>query len=185
MNKVRVLFDSVSEIVGSSQLGIILLTDMKRQRQLTIVCEQALAAQIELHAKRLPINAIMLPGVLCRMLKESCGVDLEIVFTSLVDGQYATVLLNCETQEMFPIRASEAVLAHVAGDIPMFVEENLMARQSVGYVASDTNSVAIPINTLSDDLLEKALEQAIRDENYEFASLLRKEQQRREKKDND
>lgn len=185
IKKVQVQFDSVSEIVGSSQYGIILLKDVEGRRQFTIICDRAMAVQIELHAKQLPITSIMLPDVFCRIIKESCGVELEIVVTGLVDGHYSTVLRNSNTQETFAIRASDAVLAHVSGGIPMYVEEKLMTKQSVDYVSSKTNSVAIPNNTLSSDMLKDALDKAILEENYEFATLLQNEQRRRLKKEND
>ena len=53
-----------------------------------------------------------------------------------------------------------------------------MDKQSVKYVR-EASGVSIPVNTISDDMLQKALDKAIADENYELASHLRDEMKRR------
>ena len=55
-----------------------------------------------------------------------------------------------------------------------------MMRQSVRYSAN-ANGMAIPINALSDSMLKKSMENAIADENYELASYLRDEINKRKK----
>lgn len=39
MNKVRLIFKSVTEIVGSDNVGLLILVDEQQQRQLTIPCD--------------------------------------------------------------------------------------------------------------------------------------------------
>ena len=46
MEKVRLQFKSVSEIVGSEEMCLLILTDMEEQRQLTLFCDHAMAVQI-------------------------------------------------------------------------------------------------------------------------------------------
>ena len=46
----------------------------------------------------------------------------------------------------------------------------------------ETNGVAVPINVISGDMLQKALDRAIADENYEQASRIRDEINRRKEK---
>ena len=45
--------------------------------------------------------------------------------------------------------------------------------------------MALPLNALSPDMLHRALKQAIEDENYELASMLRDEMKQREKRNLD
>lgn len=178
MEKIRLQFAHVSEIVGNNDLAVLALTDMERERQLTIVCDRAMAVQLELRAKSIPIRDIMLPEVVGRMLTQWGGLDLEVLIYDLIDGQYRTAVVDKETQDMMPIRASDGVLLHVATGIPLFVERSLMARQSVRYSAK-AQGVAIPVNTLNGEMLETALQKAINDENYELASQIRDEKLRR------
>lgn len=76
------------------------------------------------------------------------------------------------------IRASDAVLLSYISDIPLYIEKEMMYRQSVAY-RKNAGDMPLPINTISNDMLDKAMQKAINDENYELASLLRDERQRR------
>ena len=55
-----------------------------------------------------------------------------------------------------------------------------MKRQSVMYM-ENSRGVSLPVNTISDKMLQAALDKAIADENYELASHLRDEKKRRQK----
>ncbi|WP_238305694.1 hypothetical protein [Hoylesella marshii] len=45
MNKVKLKLKNVSEIMGTEDMGVILLTDEEEQRQLSIVCDKAMLYQ--------------------------------------------------------------------------------------------------------------------------------------------
>ena len=98
----------------------------------------------------------------------------------MVDGQYKALLYDKSSADSFNIRASDAVLLHVAGQVPLYIEETLMDRQSVSSSSSQMKGIHIPINTLSEDMLKDALNKAVFEENYEMASKLRDELRRRE-----
>ena len=53
-----------------------------------------------------------------------------------------------------------------------------MKKQSVRYV-QDARGMSIPVNTLTDEMLRRALDKAVEDEHYELASQLRDEMKRR------
>lgn len=181
MTKERLIFKGVSEIVGTEDLGLLILTDEAKVRQITIVCDKAMAVQLELRIKNIPITKIMLPEVLCKLLKKQDAHDYELVMDNIVDGQYRTVLYDKDTMEPMIIRASDAVLLSLVGDIPLYIESGLMLRQSVPY-NENSRGVSLPVNTISDEMLQAALDKAIADENYELASHLRDEKKRRNKR---
>ncbi len=182
MTKERLIFKGVSEIVGTEDLGLLILTDEAKERQITIVCDKAMAVQLELRIKKIPITRIMLPEVLCRMLKNNGGLDYELLIDNIIDGQYRTILYDKETMDPLLIRASDAVLLSIVANIPLYIEAGLMRRQSVMY-NENAKGVSLPVNTISDEMLQAALDKAIADENYELASHLRDEKKRRTKKD--
>ena len=182
MTKERLIFKGVSEIVGTEDLGLLILTDEAKERQITIVCDKAMAVQLELRIKKIPITKIMLPEVLCRMLKNNGGLDYELLIDNIIDGQYRTILYDKETMDTLLIRASDAVLLSIVANIPLYIEAGLMRRQSVMY-NENAKGVSLPVNTISDEMLQAALDKAIADENYELASHLRDEKKRRTKKD--
>lgn len=178
MTKEKLIFKGVSEIVGTDDLALLTLTDEAKKRQISIVCDRATALQVELRLKDLPVTKNMLPEVLCRMTNLKTDFDFEIIIDDLTGGQYRTILYNKNTLETTIIRASDAVLLSIIADIPIFIETDLLNRQSVPYNA-DARGVTLPVNTISDDMLQTALDRAIADENYELASHLRDEKRRR------
>lgn len=182
MDKEKLVFKGVSEIVGTEDLGLLILTDEAQERQISIVCDKAMAVQLELRVKRMPVTGIMLPEVLCKLLSTQDDLKLELVIDELVDGQYKTLLYNKNTLSPVVIRASDAVLLSLVGGIPLYIDARLMKRQSVAY-KENSRGVSLPVNTISDDMLQAALDKAIADENYELASHLRDEKRRRGKSD--
>lgn len=181
MTKERLIFKGVSEIVGTEDLGLLILTDEAKERQITVVCDKAMAVQLELRIKKIPITKIMLPEVLCNILKNNVGLNYELLIDNIVDGQYRILLYDKDTMEPLLIRASDAVLLSIVADIPLYIETGLMKRQSVVY-NENARGVSLPVNTISDEMLQAALDKAIADENYELASHLRDEKKRRNKK---
>lgn len=178
MAKERLFFKGVSEIVGTDNLGLLILTDEASVRQITIVCDKAMAVQMELRVKKLPITKIMLPEVLCKLLKNYTDLSFELLIDDIIDGQYRTLLYNKETMVPMLIRASDAVMLSYVSDIPLYIDSSLMRRQSVAY-RENSRGVSLPVNTISDEMLQAALDKAIADENYELASHLRDEKKRR------
>lgn len=180
MDKEKLVFKGVSEIVGTEELGLLILTDEAQERQISIVCDKAMAVQLELRVKNVPVTGIMLPEVLCKLLSTQTDLELELIIDELVDGQYRTLLYNKNTLSPVIIRASDAVLLSLVGGIPLYIDSRLMKRQSVAY-KENSRGVSLPVNTISDDMIQAALDKAIADENYELASHLRDEKRRRDK----
>ena len=107
-------------------------------------------------------------------------IALTALITDIVDGQYKVYVFNADTLDYTPIRASDAVLLSMVADIPIFISETLMRQQSVEYTGKKTG-VTVPINAISIPMLEESLKKAIDSENYEMASKLRDEINKRKK----
>lgn len=181
MPREQLYFAGVSEIVGGTDVALIILADKSRTRQLSIVCDRSMAVQIELRVKAVPITTIMLPEVLSRLLRMDKTAEYEISIDGINEGQYIMRLMNTVTGRSDQLRASDAILLSVVADIPLYIESSLLSRQSVPFNPTH-NGISIPINSLSEEMLNKALEQAIKDENYEMASYVSDEINRRKKK---
>ena len=175
----KLILKGVSEIVGTEELGLLILTDEASKRQITVVCDKAIAVQVELRIKRMPLAGIMLPEILCRVLDTHGTPRFELHIDDIIDGQYRTLLYDSFTLEKRLIRTSDAVLLSVAGGVPIFIDSQLMKRQSVPY-DRHARGVSLPVNTISDEMLQAAFDKAVADENYELASHLRDEKKRRE-----
>ena len=84
--------------------------------------------------------------------------------------------------QAIPVRASDGVLiAQIAG-LPIYMEERLLMRQGMPFNEKDVG-VSVPVNVISNDMLRRALDKAVSEEDYEKASQIRDELRRREGKD--
>ena len=107
---------------------------------------------------------------------------MEIAIEGLDDGVYITYLVNNTTGKRVRIKASEAVYLSLISDVPIFIDRELMKTQSVRHKDVSSSSMSLPVNAVSMEMLQTALDNAINDENYELASRLRDEIRNRKSK---
>ena len=174
MSNVRLVFKSVSEIIGTKEIGLLIMVDEQEQRQLAIPCDNSMLYQFGLRIKQVPIINKLLPEVLLQVIQTQTDLHFEIVINNLIDGQFRAILYNVDTLEPIAMRASDAILLSIISKIPIYIDADLMDKQSVEY-HKDSRSISIPVNTISEEMLNDALNKAIKDENYESASNLRDE----------
>ena len=97
----------------------------------------------------------------------------EMLICGLFEGQYQVMLMN-NIGDSVRLRMSDAVLLSLISDIPLYIEDNLMERQCFPF-DERAQKIAIPINTMDLTRLQSALADAVENENYELASQLRDE----------
>ena len=178
MGKIQLHFKSITQIVGSDKLGLIILVDDEERRQVSIVCGKDIQSQFAMRMNGVPVASRFCPEALMGIMGEETVKNLQIYIGGLSNGQYTTVLTNIETFAEVPIRASDAILVACIGHIPIYIDETLMALQSVPYKAG-SSGLSVPINAISNEMLQSAMEKAVSEENYELASRLRDEIKRR------
>lgn len=181
MNKVRLHFKYLSQIEGSPEVGLLVLVNEDESRQLTVPCDRAMLYQLGLRLDHPDLTSSMVPEVLWHVLQEVSDDTYELIILDCIDGEYRTILQNNTTLEPVPIRASDAILLAYLSHIPLYIKEELMNRQSVPY-HKFSQGVSIPVNTLTDSMLQDALNKAVEEERYELASYLRDEMKRRKKR---
>lgn len=178
MNRTRLIFNGISGIVGTDKVCLVVLTDEAERRQITIVYDSNSEYQLGLRVGRVMSTDRLLPEVLLKLIDVATKEALEMTIDEVVDGQYNVTLRNVNTGDAFPLRASDAVLLSYISNIPLYIEDRLMDRQSVVY-QKDAKGMSVPINAISDEMLDKAMQKAITEENYELASQLRDERKHR------
>ena len=174
MKRTRLRFESIHQIMGSDELAVILLTDEARQHALTVVCDHPMMQQLLMRLHQPSQCRRMLPEALLQMLTGRH----ELMIYGLHDGQYQVVLADESFERNAMIRLSDAVLLAVMSDIPLYIENQLFERQSIPF-EEGAKGVDIPINTMDVPRLNIALQRAVEEENYELASQLRDEINRR------
>ncbi len=175
MRRILLRFENLQQITGSEDLSVILLTDRDRKRVLTVVCDADITRQllIRLHGKS-EHTRTMLPEALLQLLPSR----YEMMIVGVYDGQYQVMLMDAENGNSVRIRTSDAVLLSIISHVPLYIEERLMAYQSVPF-DEHASGVSIPINSMDTQRLKAALRNAVEEENYELASQLRDEINRR------
>ena len=157
------LFKSVTEIVGSDELGLLILTDADERKQLAIPCDRAMMREFGLRLGHAEVVGRLLPEVLWHIIAMKTDMRFEVMITDIIDGQYRTLLVNIDTHEPVAIRVSDAVLLAQIARLPIYIDRVLMSKQSVPYI-KEARGVSIPVNTISTDMLQDALSKAIEEE---------------------
>lgn len=183
MSRQPLHFKSASRIVGTEDVGILLLLDENEERQLVITCDNYTLHEIGLRMSDGDDNNRRLPEALWDMLVAVSNDHYEVYISGVDNGQYTTYLVDTDTLGVSPLKASEGVLLAVARNVPIFVDSKLLQMQGMPY-DPNSNGLALPVNTLSDEMLQDALDKAVNSENYELAAYLRDEMRHREARRN-
>lgn len=178
-DKVKLELFAIGEIIGTPDVGLISLHDENRKRCLAIVCDNLMKEELQLRTSKQKVCRTMIPEVLSNVLINQTGFHFELVINDVVDGVYRAMLVNKDTFQPVSLRASDAVLLHLASGIPLYATTQLMQRQSVAITGGPAQMVPMPFNALSDRMLRDAMNAAVEQERYEVASTIRDELKRR------
>lgn len=176
--KISVKIFSIAEIMGNDDVGVITLIDETGKRMLSIVCDAIIKHEIHLRLSNDKSCNTMLPEILANILKNQVGYNFEIIINDIIDGEYRAMIVNTDTAQPLSMRATDAVLLHLASKVPLYVTNALMRRQGVPFVPG-SHSMPIPFNVLTDKMLREAMDYAVEHENYEMASKFRDELKKR------
>ena len=179
MSNIQLTFHGISTILEGQDVGLLLLVDEQSNQQISVICttEKLKEFRFYLSAKKTPNTLLNVLWNVIRSYEES---NFEIVINTLIDGEYKAYLYNSTTLDLYSISAVDGVLLSIIAKIPIFIDEHLMKRQSMPF-NKDSKSMALPVNTLSEDMLGEALTKAVDNENYELAAALNQEIERRKK----
>lgn len=174
----RLYYYTSSRITGSDDICIISLLDELGVREISIVCEKSVGAMVEAYVMKPEIMKTSLINVLADIVTRQTDNELEVSIEGINDGVYSTFLVNKTTGTRNKVKASEAVYLSLICDVPIFIETTLMDNQSVRH-RDLSLSMALPVNAVTSEMLQNALDKAIKEENYELASRLRDEMRQR------
>lgn len=192
MARIPLIVQGVTDITASHEASLLILTDEEEKRQLTVVCGPTTRHEISVRRgkyvgspeqRKNVIEALQycMPEALSAMIKYLTDIQLCVVIVNIFDGQYRAILEDERTGTAFPIRVSDgALLSYADPHIPLYIEESLWRRQSVEYGGENAKGVAMPLNTLSTNMLRQAMQKCIDQEEYEMAQRLKEELDRRE-----
>lgn len=179
MEYVRVKFRGLSDILGvESKLYLIVLVDEQEMRQLVVTCDEDMRRQFKMRMENMLSGEHLLPEVLYKVLGFEKSLSWEVRIENIKEGVFETKLVNTYDGISFDIRCSDAVLWAFVSHCPIMVNAKLLDQLAVPYSPTATQ-IALPVNIITDEMLETGLKQAIETENYEAASQIRDELKRR------
>lgn len=180
MARIKLFLQQATEVMGEEKEGLLILTDSFQERQIAVPCSSKMFDEFKSRMNN-PKHQTELSDILFNVIKWQTELSLELVIINVDNGHYSAILSNTDSLEQVPIDGAQVVLLnYISKDkIPLFIEEKLFLKQSSVYDMK-AKGVSLPVNTLSSSMLRKAMEKAIEAENYELASQLRDELNRRQ-----
>ncbi|MBO4906027.1 MAG: bifunctional nuclease family protein [Bacteroidaceae bacterium] len=129
----------------------------------------------------LPAQLPVSVGDISVMMLQQFGINITYVeLTAVKEGNFTCRVVCHRGEEEHIIehcQAADGLIISVISRCPLVIEEELLELQYMHKIGD--GAYAMNINILSRRLLEQALEHAVANENYEVASQLRDELQRR------
>lgn len=174
------LIKSVSEILGIKDVALVSLVNATETRQIVVSCELEMRDLIMKYMTDRPETQMLFPSVVNDILATRDKSSLEVRINGVIDGVYQTEIYDRLTQKSFPIRCSDGIFMSVACKLHIYASAKVMRLHSIPYVTGATK-VGLPLSVLSEKLLKNSLQMAIETENYEMASNLRDELNKRHK----
>lgn len=157
---------------------VLSLCDENEERAVSIVTNRSLAHEFRDFQDETVDTQDRLPFVLCSLIKKGLGFHHNIQFHGVKDVGLQAQLVDLLTDERIPLRQDEAVFLSVISGVEMYADLDVFRYFSTP-VNKKSMQVALPILSLPDKMLQVALKEAINQENYESASFIRDEINRR------
>lgn len=177
-NSVELTFQGATQVVGTSSVVLLVLTDGEQRRQITILSDKAAERELLLRKGDVAVRRELLPEVMCAVFPEMCAENFHLYIYGVDDGRYLVLLVDRKTLDMIPIRISDAILLSQVARLSILINRRLFEQQSVPFDAT-SRRMALPLNTLSMEMLRKTLDKAVAAENYEMASMVKEEMEKR------
>ncbi len=186
---IKLIIQGVTDIPAVPDTSVILLTDEKSERTISVVCNKFYNRQIAIRrdkyvgseqARSMARKTLdkSLPEVLVGLLTQSSPCNYRVVIESVKDGSYQSVVENGDEMDIYlEVNTPDALLISYASDdkIPVYILEDLWYKQSTPYFGDNAPGISLPLNTLSEELLKDALDKCIADEQYEAAKQIKDE----------
>ena len=109
-------------------------------------------------------------------LTAAFGIKMQYaLISSIVDGTFCSTILFEKDDEVHEIdaRTSDAIALALRAGAPILITEELLNRTCVHD--EHNGAISIPIHAVNEAVLRQAMDEAVRNENYELAKALKEE----------
>ncbi|MBQ4064145.1 MAG: bifunctional nuclease family protein [Bacteroidaceae bacterium] len=109
-------------------------------------------------------------------LADAFGIKmLYVLIHSINDGTFCSSILFERGDEVRKVdsRTSDAIALALLSGVPILITEELLGRTCIRD--EQNGAISVPINAVKGDILRQAMDEAVRNENYELAKALKEE----------
>lgn len=185
MNEVRLeVFDMSTVLRPSNAYALVLKEDGPKERKLAMIIGAHEAQCIRVarmnYGTPRPLTYEMMKNVLT-----GSGVKIDkAVIYDIREGIYSSWLfVERPDGSVFRVdsRTTDAICLSYYMYFPIYVGDDLLEREMLRNISDDSSTYTVSMNNVSVPLLKKAMEEAVKAEDYERASQIRDEIRRRER----
>ncbi|MBK5196391.1 MAG: bifunctional nuclease family protein [Proteiniphilum sp.] len=194
-NKIKLSILGISFSQVQAGAYALIFAEEKGIRRLPIVIGTPEAQSIAIVMEGITPPRPLSHDLMCSIWKELNIELLEVLIHKFEDGAFFSELLLQQNEQEFHIdsRTSDAVALAIRTNSPIYTTEDIMQRMAIVFDEQTPPAPAEPLmeemgqtgeelSELRLEVLKERLKEAVKDENYELATRLRDEINRRENK---
>lgn len=157
---------------------VVIFSDMEEKRAISVTTDYSVASLIKAHLDKLPEREEYAISVISKLWGYEAPNSYSIEIDADRINGFKTALKDDSNNERFVLKPDQAVLLGLVNNLEFMATGDVFHFFSTPFEKGMT-CVSLPITGMSISMLEAGLRQAVAEENYETASLLRDEMKRR------
>lgn len=184
MKEIELRIHDMSSTIHPADAYALVLVEVDGTRKLPVIIGHLEAQAIKSEMLKYKPPRPMTHDLFVQLGKH-CDLSLhKVVIYQVKDGVYYSHMYFDANGEPFVLdaRTSDAVALALRFRAPIYTTETILSKECLHDMGG--GSFSVPVNMITLPMLKEALQKAVNEENYEQASRLRDEIQRREQEEN-
>lgn len=181
MDEIELNVYSLSSILQPADAYALVLSEVNGDRKLPVIIGSQEMQAIKVALTQYKVPRPLTHDLMVTMLKYLKGELKKVLIYKVKEGVFYAYLYltNGEEEWQIDARTSDAIALAMRCGCPIFTTQEILENEHLHDVKE--NGFSVSVNVVDIHLLKESLEKAIEEENYEQASRLRDEIQRRER----
>ncbi len=157
---------------------VVIFSDLEERRAISVTTDYSVASLIKAHLDKVPGKEACAVSLASKLWRDADPDTYEIQIDADRRDGFKAELIDVDTDERFVMKTDQAVLLGLLSGLDFMASGDAFQFFSTPF-EKGMSCVSLPITGMSISMLKAGLRQAVAEENYETASLLRDEMKRR------